>query len=344
MFRRSIIGLLLVVGGCRVEVGPPKTARTVVGAKPEGEVMIYSSMYRHVIDELGPLLEKRLPKVKVEWLQGGSEKLATRLDAELAAGATRADLVMTSDPLWYERLEHEDQLTAYASIRSLTIPRSLVDPGGFYVTSRLSTMVIAYNHKKVPDDDAPRTFAGLFEERWRGRVTIPDPLASGTSFTTLAFLVHHHGESILGRIKAAETIASGGNSSTLTRLESGEHDVGYVLLENILAAQKRGSPIKWRIPDEGAVLIPGPIARLAKGPNPVAAQAVYDVLLSDEAQAAIVRGRMHSPFDDLDPPDGAPRLEQLLSSKYRWTDAFVDKTVNEAQALRERFAKTMGGS
>lgn len=305
--------------------------------------MVYTSMYRHVIDDLEPLLKKELPKVEVEWLQGGSEKLATRLDAELAAQAPRADLVMTSDPLWYERLRRDDHLAPYVSVRALAMPRSLVDRNGTYVTSRLSTMVLAYNEKHVSAEDAPKTFSALFDEKWKGRVTTPDPLGSGTTFTTLAFLVHRHGESFIDRMKAAETIASGGNSSTLTRLESGEHHVGFVLLENLLAAEKRGTPVRWHLPEDGAVIVPGPIALLAKGPNPRAARAVYDVLLSEAAQTAIVDGLMHSPFDDLAPPKGAPPLSDVLRSEYRWTPEFVEKTVVGGHELRERFAKVMGG-
>lgn len=345
MPRRPLLAALLVLAACRIEVGAPSTARSDVETDvPSGSVTIYTSMYRDVIDDLKPVLEAALPSVEVEWLQGGSEKLATRLDTELRAGTPRADLVLTSDPLWYRRLAKEGHLRPYASIRALAMPRALVDPKGAFVTSRISTMVLAYNSLHVTADEAPRTFEALFTTRYAGRVTTPDPLASGTAFTTLAFLVHTYGDELVDRMKAVDTIASGGNSSTLTRLESGEHHVGFVLLENVLAAKKRGSPVEWRLPEEGAVLVPGPIALLAKGPNPAAARAVYDVLLSADAQSAIVAGLMHAPFADIAPPAGAPPLEELLETKYEWSADFVEHAVDGGHALRERFAKVMGGS
>ena len=55
-----------------------------------------------------------------------------------------------------------------------------------------------------------------------------------------------------------------GNSSTLTRLESGEHAVGFVLLENILKAKARATPVQYRLPAEGAVLIPGLIEQCSR--------------------------------------------------------------------------------
>lgn len=342
---RAAWSVFLLLLGCRVEIGPPerRVENTQEPRKPSGNVMIYTSMYRHVIDEVNPILARALPEVEVEWLQGGSEKLGTRLDAELRSGAPRADIVMTSDPLWYERLRSEGHLLPYASIRALSIPRALVNASGAFVTSRISTMVVAYNERQVPPEEAPSSFAELFTDRWTGKVTMPDPLGSGTTFTTLAFLVHHEGPEIIDRIKAAQTVASGGNSSTLTRLESGEHDVGIVLLENVLQARQRQSPVNFRIPAEGAVLIPGPIAILKAAPNPTAARRVYDLLLSKEVQEKVAEGWMHSPFPEIRPPKGAPPLETLLASRYRWTDRFVKSASAEGHALRKRFAEVMQG-
>lgn len=332
------------LGACRVEVGPPQRAQVAQeeGAPPAGRVTIYTSMYRHVIDAVVPILKDELPEVDVEWLRGGSEKLATRLDAELSAGATRADLILTSDPLWYERLHRDGHLLPYVSVHALRMPRALVHPDGAYATSRISTMVIAYNTRALTREDVPRRFEDLFKPRWAGRVTIPDPLGSGTAFTTLAFLTHRHGADLMAKMKASRTIASGGNASTLTRLESGEHDLGFVLLENVLKAQESGSPIDYVVPEEGAVLVPGPIAILKGTGNPRAAKAVYDVLLSTPVQKQIIAGLMHSPFPQLPAPPGAVALQELLGSHYAWTPEFVEATVAHGNQLRESFAQTMG--
>ena len=346
MRRPAILSLagLLALGACRVEVGPPGGQRTAeaCGEAPSGSVLIYSSMYRQVIDAITPVLAARLPEVKVQWLQGGSEKLATRLDAELAAGAPRADLVLTSDPLWYERLAREGHLLPHAALPALSLPRELVHPGGAYVTSRLSTMVLAWNTRAVAPGDAPRRFEDLLEPRWRGRVTMADPLGSGTAFTALAFLDAAASSPLIPRLREAKVIASGGNTAAVSRLEAGEHALGLVLLENVLEAQARGAPLAFAVPEEGAILIPGPVAILAKTRNPGAARAVYDLLLSAEVQALIVAGGMHSPFEAVPPPPGTPPLSALLETRHRWTAEFKDRTLASAAALRARFAEVMG--
>lgn len=300
-------------------------------------------MYRHVLDRLTPILQELAPGVGVEWLQSGSEKLATRLDAELAAGATKADLVLTSDPLWYERLARAGHLLPYASLRSLSIPRELLDPEGRYVTSRLSTMVIAYDERRVPAGEAPRSFEALFSERWKGKVTIPDPLGSGTSFTTVAFLTDLHGPAFLARMRDAGTVAAGGNSAAIARLESGEHQVAFVLLENVLQARRNGSPIGFVLPEEGPVLIPGPIAILARSKRPERAKRIYDALLSERAQRIIVDGDLHSPFEPLPPPAGAPPLAELTRGRFTWSRAFLERSLTRTDDLRRALSTTLGG-
>lgn len=318
--------------GCRVEVGAPGPK---VGGEgpPQGKVTIYTSMYREVIDAVDPQIEAALPGIQVEWLQAGSEKIATRLDAELEAGATPCDLVLTSDPLWYERLARAGHLLPYASLRALALDRRFVRADGAYVTSRLSTMVIAYDTRKVAADEAPRSFAALFGPTWRGRVTSADPLGSGTTYTSLALLLDHHPE-LLAQLRAAQVVASGGNSSAITRLESGEQVVAMVLLENVLEAQARGASIGLVVPEDGVVVVPGPIALLRLGPNHAAAQRVYDQLLSPEVQAELVKGRLHSPYETSPAPPGAPPLSVLLASPYQVTPTFLDRALLGAEGLR----------
>jgi iron(III) transport system substrate-binding protein len=328
------LGILLGLAACRVEVGGPQTAVRQQGVR--GKVTIYSSMYREVIDEVDPLLEAELPDVDIEWLQAGSEKIATRLDAELAAGATPADLVLTSDPLWYERLARAGHFRPYASLRALPLDRRFVRPDGAYVTSRLSTMVIAYDTRKITADEAPKTWADLFSGKWP--VTMPDPLGSGTAFSSVALLFAAD-PSIEEAMRSAKVVASGGNSSVITRIESGEQTVGMVLLENVLEAQTRKGPIGLSIPSDGPIGIPGPIAILQLAPNPEAAQAVYDRLLSEPVQKLMVKGRLHSPYERVAAPIGAPSSAEIAASKYQVTPEFLDRTLAHAEELKARFSE-----
>lgn len=300
-------------------------------------VRVYTSMYKDVIEGLGPVLERRLaetsPGTTIEWFQSGSEKVSARLDAELVAGGSPCDLLMTSDPAYYRRLKDDGRLVPYVSPAALRHSRALVEPDGAWGTARVSTMVIGVSPKPAAARTKPATFAGLAEPGLRA--TMGDPLTSGTYFTTVAVLSGRDGTGwgLFERLKKKGTIASGGNANVLQRLETGEADAGMVLLETLLAARARGSAVEIVLPADGAVPIPGPIALLPHAKRSLAARAVYDAMLSEDAQRVIVeRGFMHSPDPAFPPPPGAPALAETLGASGDAGAAAID-----ASAVKSRF-------
>lgn len=324
--------MLLLLLACRIELGPPEGTVGTATDTPEGEVWIYTSMYQSVIDVLDPLVRERLPGVDPHWFQAGSEKVAQRVEAEWASGGTPACLLMTSDPFWYARLDQQGHLQPYLAPNVLEIDRALVDPQGAWVTSRLSLVVMAANESLV---DRPRRFGDLAAPEWKDRVTVPDPLASGTAFTWLAFVVRDHGWPLVDGLARNGLVAAGGNSAVLGRVETRERPVGVLLLENLLAAP--GSPAEAVFPEDGAVLVPGPIALTTDCRNPTAAKAIYDLVLSPEGQAVIVGGNMYAALPSMPPPTGAPALDTIPVRT--WTPGWVETIMAEQATMKERWTR-----
>jgi iron(III) transport system substrate-binding protein len=90
--------VLLVLAGCRIETASPGSTPSTGNAAASGEVWVYTSVYRHVLDALEPQLKEAMPGLTIHWFQAGSEKVAAKLEAELAAGGTPCDVLITSDP------------------------------------------------------------------------------------------------------------------------------------------------------------------------------------------------------------------------------------------------------
>lgn len=312
-----MLALIVVATACRVELGPPVQARDCTeDQQPSGRVVLYTSAYREVVDALLTLARAELPRVEIEVFQGGSEKVATRLDADLAAGRARADVLLTSDPFTYRRLHAEGQLLPYASPRATPIPRPLVDVDNAFATARISTMVIAWHKDRPGPQGPPRTFAELFSVERAGDVAFGDPLSSGTYFMTTVAIAGGGPPSFLAALKKNGAAVGGGNSVVLQRVLSGERTWCAVLLENVLDARARGEPVDFAMPADGAVVIPGEVAILKDTQNPVAARAVVDLLLSPAGQK-IMRdiGFMHAADPRVPPPDGAPSLDDLLRAR-----------------------------
>jgi iron(III) transport system substrate-binding protein len=302
---------------------------------------VYTSLYQPVIEELTPLIASRYPEVKVQWYRAGSEVVSRRLESELRAGGTAADVLVTSDPFFYAKLGREGRLRPYVTPAALAVPRAWVDEEGRWVACRVSTMVLAYHPEAIGEAEVPRTFEALAEARYRGRVAMGDPLASGTMFTTVAFWQARYGWSWFEALRRNEVVATGGNSAVMRRVEGKESSVGVVLLENVLAAQAEGSPVRYVLPEDGVVSIPGPVALLAGSDNPRGAEAVWEVLMSPAGQAAMVRGRMHAPSRRVAAPPGAPGLEVLEGSAFGWTPEFLQAVEQESGAIKTRYDAVM---
>ncbi len=319
---RRLLFLALLCSGCRVELG----AREEV-ASGAATVRVYTSMYKEVIDAIEPVLAQKLGETTtVEWFQSGSEKVASRLDAELASGGSACDLLLTSDPAYYARLKSEGKLVPYVSPLALRQPRALVDPDGAWATARISTMVIGRSSKSAVK---VKSYRDLLDPKVRA--TMGDPLSSGTYFTSVSALSRKLGWELFEGLKKKGSVAAGGNASVITRLENGEADAGLVLLENLLTVRERGSTLEIVIPEEGAIPVPGPIALMTHARASMPARAVYDALLSPEIQRIIAeKGKMHSPDPAVAPPAGAPGLEAILSHA-------LPPSEEDSAAIKQRF-------
>lgn len=300
-----------------MELGAP-TATPLKGSDddgPRGRVVLYTSAYREVVEGLTALAAHELPHVELEVFQGGSEKVATRLDADLASGRAGADVLLTSDPFTYRRLQADGQLLPYASPRATPVPRALVDLDNAFTTARVSTMVIAWHRDRPGPLGPPRSFAELVSPTRAADVAFGDPLSSGTYFST-AVALGGTNPTFLHIMKSHGAAVGGGNSVVLQRVLSGERTWCAVLLENVLAARQKGEPIDFLVPSDGAVVIPGEVAILKDTRNPVAARAVVDLVLSPAGQRLMRDvGFMHAADPRVPPPEQAPALEELLRAR-----------------------------
>lgn len=312
----AALGASALSAGCRVEWGAPAAARvTDPAAQPSGTVVVYTSMYRHVLDALDPVLKRTLPGVEVKWFQGGSEKVGARLDADLRAGAAGADLLLTSDPFHYHRLKQDGHLAPFVSPHATATPRALVDLDNHWTCARVSVMVLAYHPDKLGAADAPTRFSDLWQKPALSPAAFGDPLSSGTFFATTATLARGENPTFLRALRESKAALGGGNSVVLSRILSGEAKAGAVLLENVLAAQNKGERVAWVMPADGAVMIPGPAALLKTSRNPHAAKAVLDVVLSPAGQRIIAeKGLMLAADPRVAPPKGAPGLSTIAAS------------------------------
>jgi iron(III) transport system substrate-binding protein len=294
-----------------------------------------------MIAEMDPQLRAVLPDADIKWYQAGSENVASKVNTEMAAGATKADLILTSDPFWYHELKKTGKLLPYESAAAKAVPAQYRDPEHYWINVRMPVMVIAYNSEAVKEADAPKSFKDLADPKWKGKLTMGSPLESGTMFTTVALLSRKYGWDYFQALRKNDIVAAGGNSSVINRVETRERPIGIVLIENVLKAQAKNSPVKLVYPSDGTIPIPSPIAILKDSKNPELVKKAYDWFFTPEAQKAVVKGGMYAAVPGIAGPDtalGWPELEKNLAP---WSPALVDEIYAQRDQLKSKFSEVV---
>ena len=299
---------------------------------------IYTSLYKDTIDDIKGKMDQAFPGVEVKWFQAGSEEIATKVNAEILTGDLQADILISSDRFWYEDLANNGKLLAFESPKE--IDAQLKHPENLYSVLSLPVMVLCYNETSFKNGH-PMSYKDLADPKWKDKVTTGSPLASGTNFTTVAMLQKQYGWEYFNKLKANGTIAQGGNSSVIRRIQSGERPIGWVLLENVLRLVNDDKRLKIVYPEDGAVIHANVLAVTKKTGDRDLAVSVAKWMFGPEGQDAMVRGFMYSPFPSHAAPVGAPPLEELLKKSFPWSQDFVKSVTENRESLKEKYTEIM---
>ena len=139
---------------------------------------IYSPHGRDHLTLLEHEFERLHPGVDVRWLDLGSQEVLDRLRLERVN--PQADLWFGGPTTLYERGNADSLLAPYRPSWAGQVDSGGVGPGDLYYPVYRTPAIIAYNNVAVPESLAPRDWDDVLAPRWRDRVLIRDPVASGT--------------------------------------------------------------------------------------------------------------------------------------------------------------------
>ena len=329
----AILALSVALAGCGG--GDKKADKKAGGTK--GEIMVYTSIYPDIIDNMcKPNVAKAFPEMKVNWFQGGTEKVVTKITGEIKAKKIGADVLMVADPSYYLKLEDQKLLLPYKSKEEKNLINDKAADGAWYAV-RVCNMIIAYNADKLKAEDAPKNWTDLADPKWKGKIAMPNPMLSGTAYVAVGALADKYGWEYFDKLKANGLRVEEGNSAIQNKLLTGEYAAAMILEENILKlANTKKEPLKVIYPKDGVVQVPSPIAIFNTTKNPEGAKALVDWWLSKEGQQAVVKGWMHSVRGDVKEPIGSVPTKGLTDGKIK-----VDwrKLADNNAKIKEEFRK-----
>lgn len=200
---------------------------------------VYSPHGREMLEAYEQGFEALHPDVDVQTVDMGSQEVLDRLRSERAN--PQAD-VWWGAPATVFQTAAEDSLLARSSPSwAASLPADARSPGGYWYGTYLTPEVIAFNSAAIPADQAPRDWDEVLDPRWRGKVLIRDPMASGTMRTIFGMVMSR---------SIRETGDTAQGFQWLRRLDAQTKE--YVLNPTLLyqkLARQEGLITLWDMPD-----------------------------------------------------------------------------------------------
>jgi len=277
-------------------------------------LVIYSPHGRDLLTLLERGFEQLHPDVDVRWLDMGSQEVYDRLRSERANPP--ADVWFGGPSTIFARGAHDLLLAPFRPSWGGAIGPHGRGPGDLYFAAYETPAVIVYAEQAVTAAEAPQDWDDLLQPRWRGKVLIRDPLASGTMRAVWGMIIER------GLKQTGDTTAG---FQWLRRLDAQTKE--YVLngplldqkivrqeglvtiwdLPDILLNRRDGLQLGYLFPKSGTPVIEDAIGVVRDARHPAAARAFVEYVGSVDAQLLATReayrlpARLDLPVDSLPP-------------------------------------------
>ncbi len=276
-------------------------------------LLLYSPHGRDQLSLLEREFERRHPEIDVRWLDMGSQEILDRLRFERVN--PQADVWFGGPTTLFDRGVADSLLAPYRPDWADRVDRRGCGPDDLYFPVYRTPAVIAFNSRAVSRDDAPHDWDDVLDPKWRDRVLIRDPMASGTMRAIWGLIlvrsIRATGDTAQGmawlRRLDGQTKAYTLNPAVLdAKLARQEGLVTLWDLPDILISRSKGLPFDYVFPRSGTVVIDDAIGLVRGSRHPAAAKTFIDFVGSSEAQLLAARVVFRLPARDDLPTDSVP--------------------------------------
>lgn len=324
---------------------PTRLAATLLALFPSsllaqdisGKLVLYTSQPNEDAQQTVDAFTALHPGVEVEWFRDGTTQVMAKLAAEFEAGAPQPDVLLIADSVTMEGLKAEDRLMAYPEADTSAYADGVMDPDGFWFSTKLITTGIVYN---TSAEMVPSSWADLTKPEAQGNIVLPSPLTSGAATIHMVSIagVPGLGWDYYQALAEQGAIAQGGNGGVYQAVAGGEKLYGFVVDFLAIRGSNDGAPVAFVFPQEGVSAVTEPVAILSTAQNPDAAKAFVDFLISVEGQEMAAAQGYLPAHPDVTPPAGFPPLSEITIMDFDPAAALTDDAANKL-----RFTEMFGG-
>lgn len=284
--RRALLGLAAGLAVMKPErrvqaAGAYRPADALVAAaRREGRLVLYTTNYNEVEQEVINLFNKSFPQVRVEMVRASGGQLITRIRTEATMGKLAADVVDHSDP---------GLMRADEALYQEHVPPNAADYTPEMITagklwpSIMPPWTIVHNTEVVKNP--PRSWWDLCKPEYAGgQIGMVIAGSGGSTWSRILFERMVLGENYWARQAAVKPKLFPSGAPLADAVVRGEVPIGVVVQNAAFGFRKAGAPVAITFPPEGVPVVYTAMGIPKTAANPNAARLFFDWKLSLEAQ------------------------------------------------------------
>jgi iron(III) transport system substrate-binding protein len=333
--RRRLLSCALLLLACGAG---PAIAQPVdmAAAKREGKVVWYCSVPVETAQKVANMFEQQTG-IKVELFRSGGSNILRRFQQEADGGKVFVDVITHSEPAAARLMTKKGLFVPFKATDFDKVPAEVKDPDGNHVAQRLNVMAMYVRDDKLPATDRPKTWGDLVQPKYKGKMVMADPSFSSLLVTIVGTLAKEHGWQYFEKLRANDIMLVQSNQQVSDMIKRGERviavgaDAAYVG-----DSKKQGMAISTIYQADGSFVIPSPSSVVKGSPNPNAAKAFADFMLSKPVQELFPQEHLYSARTDIAGPEGNPPLSaiKMHAIDYDYIEA-------ESARIKRRFAEVL---
>lgn len=279
-------------------------------------LVIYTPNEEGMLQSLIPVFEGNTG-VQVQVITAGTGELYSRIRSE--AGNPQGDVMFgggaaqaaTNIALWHEYTSPEDAAMVEAGKNTT---------GAFTPYQADGSNLLVNTEALAQAGIQVTSYADLLQPELKGKIAFGDPTGSSSAFAQLTNMLKAVGgdyESDAGwsyveaLVDQLDGISIGSSTQVAQDVANGEYIVGLTYEPLSLNFVRSGAPVEIVYPSEGAAFLPATIQVIKDAPNPAAAEAFIDFIISEQGQTIIAEETAGRPLRDGVTKPGLPALAEI---------------------------------
>jgi iron(III) transport system substrate-binding protein len=318
------------------------------GGDARKPLVVYSPHGRDLLTLMEKSFEAKHPGVDVRWLDMGSQEVYDRVRSE--AANPQADVWYGGPQQIFVRGAADGLLAPYRPQWADAIPETSRGDKDLFFASYRTAPVLVYNTQAVKPEEAPGDWDDLLDPKWKGKILIRDPLASGTMRTLYGMILARsvqetgnpeRGWDWLRRFDAQTKEYVQNPALLMEKLNRREGLITVWELTDMLWQAKRGAPLGYRFASSGAPVIDDSIGLVKGARHPEEAKAFIEFVGSVEGEELAARDAFRLPARTDLPPERLPQWAQDVLKELKPADVDWDLIAKNGQEWMATWDRTV---